>query len=40
MLITAEFMTEFERLLGSANYFIHLAPSTKWRTQSAILPLY
>jgi hypothetical protein len=40
MLITAEFMTEFERRLQSANYFIHLAPSTKWRTQSAIRPLY
>jgi hypothetical protein len=38
--ITAEFMAEFERLLRTANHFIYLASSTKWRTESSMLPLY
>jgi len=40
VIVDQPFLNEFVRLAREANYWVHLAPSTRIRTSSSLLPLY
>jgi len=40
VIVDQPFLNEFVRLARDANYWVHLAPSTRIRTASSLLPLY